>query len=377
MRKAFKYRLYPNRAQTEALSEILETHRRLYNAGLDERRAAWENERHSVRYTEQSARFKEERRSNEFYARLNFSSAQATLRRLNLAFEAFFRRVKAGENPGYPRFKGRSRFESICFPSYGDGCRMREDEQGRARLYLQNIGQIKVKLHRPWEGTIKTVTVKREVDKWYVILSCDLGEVTTPCHRGPAVGIDLGLKAFLVTSDGWKVDPPRFYLEAQTRLRRLQRRVARRKKGSGRWRKACRDVARLHGHIANQRRDFHHKTARTLVQQYGTIYVEDLNIKGIARTRLAKSTHDVGWGQFVNILSSKAEEAGAQVKRVDPAYTTQACSRCGAIPEVRLTLRDRMYSCDSCGFTADRDENAALNVLAVGLGCSLRSPSTA
>ncbi|GIV58573.1 MAG: hypothetical protein KatS3mg042_1486 [Rhodothermaceae bacterium] len=162
MRKAFKYRLYPNRAQAAVLSEMLETHRRLYNAALEERRTAWENERRSVRYGEQSARFKEERRSNPYYARLNFSSAQATLRRLNRAFEAFFRRIKAGETPGYPRFKGRSRFKSICFPSYGDGCKMREDEQGRLRLYLQNVGQIKVKLHRPWEGTIKTVTVKRE-----------------------------------------------------------------------------------------------------------------------------------------------------------------------------------------------------------------------
>jgi putative transposase len=376
VRKSYKYRLYPNRAQTEALTEQLETHRRLYNAALEERKTAWEEEQRSVRYGEQSTAFKQARRENEFYARINFSSAQATLRKLNLAFEAFFRRVKASETPGYPRFKGRSRFRSVCYPSYGDGCKVRQDSEGRTRLYMQNVGEVKVKLHRPWEGDIKTVTVRREADRWFVVLSCDLGYVKVEPSRNPPVGIDLGLKAFYVTSDGETLDPPHYYRKAQKRLRRLQRTVSRRTKGSARWRKACRDVARLHWHVANQRRDFHFKAANALVSRYGAVYAEDLNIKGIARTRLAKSMHDVGWGSFLSILEYKAESAGVRFERVDPLYTTQTCSRCGTIPEKKLTLRDRMYSCTSCGFTADRDENAALNVLAKGLGCSPQSTST-
>lgn len=380
MRRSYRYRLYPNREQAAALSEMLETHRRLYNVALEERKTAWEEQQRSVRYGEQSAAFKEARRENEFYARLNFSSAQATLRKLNLAFEAFFRRAKAGETPGYPRFKGRSRFKSICFPSYGDGCKMREDEQGRTRLYLQHIGEVKVKLHRPWEGQIKTVTLKREVDKWYLTLSCDLGDVEVPKHDGPPVGLDLGLKAFYVSSDGESVDPPQHYRKAQKRLRRLQRRVARRApvpgaKGSHRWRKACRDVAHLHWRIANKRRDFHHKTALDLVRRYGFIAVEDLNIRGIARTRLAKSTLDVAWGAFLNILESKAESAGVRVERVPPYNTTQTCSQCGGIPEQKLTLRDRLYSCSHCGHREDRDSNAAKNIL--GLGLSLQAPTPA
>lgn len=380
MRKAFKYRLYPTRGQSEALAEMLETHRRLYNAALEQRKATWEQEQRSVKYTEQSAAFKVERRTNTFYARLNFSSAQATLRRLDKAFQAFFRRVKAGETPGYPRFKGRRRFDTVEFPAYGDGCKMSAD--GR-RVYFQHVGYVKVKLHRPWQGKIKTVSFKREVDKWYVILSCDLGEVQVAPSENPAVGIDLGLKSFLVTSEGESVEPPRYYREAQAKLRRLQRRISRREKGSKRWRKACRDAAHLHHHVANQRRDFHHKTARMLVDRYGAIACEDLNIKGIARTRLAKSTHDAGWGGFLNILESKAEEAGVRVVRVAPQNTTQACSRCGALPSTPKTLKDRVHSCEHCGFEADRDLNAALNILAriepsganpaAGRGCP-RSP---
>lgn len=371
MRRSYKYRLYPNRVQAAALDEQRETHRRLYNAALEERKVAWEAEQRSVRYGEQSAAFKLARHENDFYSRLNFSSAQATLRKLNLAYEAFFRRVKAGEAAGYPRFKGRSRYKSICYPSYGDGCKMRPN----GRLYLQNVGEIKVKRHREWEGEIKTVTVIKQADRWFVVLSCDLGDVEVAPSTNPPVGIDLGLKAFYVTSEGESVAPPQHHRKGQKQLRRLQRRVSRRTKGSARWRKACRAVAHFHWRIANRRRDFHFKQAHDLVTRYGAVYAEDLNIRGIARTRLAKSTYDVAWGSFLSILEHKAECAGVRFGRVDPRYTTQTCSRCGALPLFKITLRDRTYSCGSCGFAADRDENAALNVLARGLGCSLQATS--
>ena len=237
------------------------------------------------------------------------------------------------------------------------------------RLYVQHVGHIKVKLHRPIEGRIKTVSVKRMCGKWYVVFSCDLGDAPEATGDGPAVGIDLGLKSFLITSDGASVEPPRYYRKAQKKLRRTQRSLSRKKKGSAQRNKARHRVAKLHEKTANQRRDFHHKQARKLVDAHGLIAHEALNVKGIARTRLAKSTHDAGWAQFVNILAGKAEEAGVRVVAVDPQNTTQACSSCGAMPEVKKTLSDRTHSC-SCGYVADRDVNAARNIL--GLGLSLR-----
>jgi len=361
MRRSFKYRLYPNRSQSEVLDTMLESHRRLYNLALRDRRDVYEAEKRSVSYGEQSARFKETRKVLPSFAALNFSSAQATLRRLDKAFKAFFRRVKSGDAPGYPRFKSEDRFRTVEFPSYGDGCRLKDN----GRLYLQHVGHVKVKLHRPVEGTIKTVSVKRSCGKWYVIFSCDLGDAPEATGDGPAVGIDLGLKSFLVTSDGKSVEPPRYYRESQKKLRKAQRSISRKTKGSNRRRKAQEKAARLHEKTANQRRDFHHKQARKLVDTHGLIVHEALNIKGIAQTRLAKSTHDAGWASFLNILSYKAEEAGTRVVAVNPRNTTQACSSCGAMPEVKKTLSDRTHVCP-CGYTDDRDVDAALNILSLG-----------
>lgn len=367
MRRSYKFRLFTNRSQELALDAMLEAHRRLYNLALRERRDVYEAEERSVSYGEQSGRFKESRKIQTSFAALNFSSAQATLRRLDKAFKAFFRRVKAKEAPGYPRFKPEDRFRTVEFPSYGDGCRLK----GNGRLYLQNIGHIKVKLHRPVEGTIKTVSVKQACGKWYVIFSCDLGDAPEPVQGRPEVGIDLGLKAFLLTSDGASVEPAHHYRKAQKKLRREQCGLARKRKGSTRRGKARHRVAKLHEKTANQRRDFHHKEARKLVDTHGLIAHEALNVKGIARSRLAKSTHDAGWAQFLNILGYKAESAGVRVVAVDPRNTTQVCSACGALPEVKKTLSDRVHSC-SCGYVADRDVNAAENILKLGLGRSLR-----
>ncbi len=364
MRKAFKYRLYPTPLQERALVAMLDTHRHLYNRALEERKLAYEAEKRTVKYAEQSARLKAERLTNPFLAVTNFSSCQATLRRLDKAFQAFFRRVKSGAVAGYPRFKGYNRFDSVEFPSHGDGCRF---DAVTRKVYFQHVGHIKVKLHRAVEGVIKTVSFKREADGWHVVLSCDLGPLIVAPSFNPAVGIDLGLKAFLVTDTGDAVQPPKFYRAAQAKLRRSQRAVARAVKGSKRRRKAVDRLRSVHQHVTNQRRDFHHKTAGALVSRYGLIACEDLNIIGIARSRLAKSTHDVAWGAFLNILESKAVEAGVQVVRVPPHNTTQACSRCGCLPAVPKTLKDRVHDCVHCGYRADRDQNAAQNILRLGL----------
>jgi putative transposase len=361
MFKAFKYKLYPTRQQEAAMLTMLETHRHLYNRALAERKNAWEQERRSVAFFDQTAQLKYERASNPYMAATNHASCLATLRRLDKAFQAFFRRLKAGETPGYPRFKSHNRFNTLEYPAYGNGCKLDGN-----RVYFQHIGRVRVKLHRPIQGTIKTLAFTRQADGWHVSFLCDLGEVQAAPHPGSMVGFDLGLKAFLVTSDGESIAPPKFYRKAEKVLRRAQRRVSRRKKGSKRWVKAVQILAKAHLHIANQRRDFHHKTARKLVTQYGTIVHEELNIEGIARSRLAKSTYDVGWGQFLTILHSKAAEAGCVVIPVPAQDTTQTCSACGKLPTVRKTLKNRVHTCEWCGYTADRDLNAALNIRRLG-----------
>lgn len=365
-RKAYKYRLYPTTEQGQAMADMLETHRHLYNRALAERKTAWEERQESVSYGQQSAHLKDERTTNAFLARTNFSSCQATLRRLDRAFQAFFRRVKAGDTPGYPRFKSQNRFDTVEFPSYGDGCKWDETQ---TRVYFQHIGLVKVKVHRSIEGTIKTISFKREADGWHVVVSCELPDAELAPSALPATGIDLGLKAFLVTADGQTIAPPRYYRKAQAALRRAQRSVARKQKGSNRHTKAVHRLAKHHLHVRNQRRNFHHQTAYHLTHQYGAIVHEALNIQGIARSRLAKSTHDVGWGQFLSILHSKAEGAGVRVIAVPPANTTQQCSACGALPETpqqRKRLSDRVHRCPSCGYMADRDLNAARNILRLG-----------
>jgi putative transposase len=360
MRKAFKYRLYPNRAQAEAMAAMLEAHRTLYNAALEHRRLAWQRGV-AISYHDQSAELKDIRREDDALAACNFSSCQATLRRLDRAFKAFFRRVKAGEKPGYPRFKGPGRFDTVEFPSHGDGCRF----HGK-RVYFQGVGTVKVKYHRPVQGTIKTVSFKREAGRWFVVASCDVGDAPPLATDRPEVGIDLGLTSFLVTSDGERVETPHFARRAQAKLRRAQRALSRCQRGSNRRRKVRERLARCHVKVVNQRRDFHHKVAKRLVDRYGTIYVEALNVAGLGRTRLARSVHDAGWAQFLAILAAKAEGAGVQVVAVDPHNTTQACSCCGCLPDVRLTLSDRVYRCASCGHVEDRDLNAAKNILRRG-----------
>jgi len=362
VRKAYKYRLYPTKAQAVAMSESVETHRILYNRALAERKAAYEGQQRTVHYSEQSSYLKEDRPANERLARTNFSSCQATLRRLDKAFVAFFRRIASGGKPGYPRFRGRGRYNTVEFPSYGDGCKLKE-----SRIYFQHIGAVKVKMHRPIEGAIKTVSFTESAGHWFVVFSCALPDVPIPPSANPAIGIDLGLKAFLTTSEGEQVAPPQFYRKAQAKLRRVQRHLSRCQKGSNRRQKAKMRVARLHQHVANQRRDWHHKTALSLVRRYGVIAHESLNVKGIARTRLAKSTHDAGWTQFTLILGHKAAEAGVAMIAVNPQNTTQACSNCSCLPAVPLTLKDRVYHCASCGHVADRDVNAATNIKTLGL----------
>lgn len=340
------------------MNSLLETHRRLYNNALAERKTTYETEQRTVTYGQQSAQLKTTRKSNPYLALANFSSCQRTLRRLDRAFQAFFRRLKTGEKPGYPRFRSYGRFDSVEF-TIDDGAKLTTE----GRVYFQNVGEVKLKLHRPVEGKIKTATFRRCADGWYVIFSCEADQPVAEPSTNPAIGIDLGLKSFLVTSDGEAVDPPQFYRNTQAKLRRSQRSLARKKKGGANRKKSVKNLARLHQHIACQRKDFHHKTAKSLVDRFGLIAHENLNVKGIAKSRLAKSTHDAGWSQFLLILAQKAECAAVRIVGVDPRHTTQTCSRCGGLPPEPIGLSVRTYNCSHCGFTLDRDHNAAINIL--------------
>lgn len=368
--RVFKYRLYPTKAQVDELDRQLRAMRWLYNSALEHRRWCWRQYGRSVGKFEQMLDLKFIRAEHEDVRRVNAQVAKAIIKRLDEAFAHYFRRIKSGEKPGYPRFKGRNRFNSMEYPAYGNGCKL----EGR-HLTLQNVGPIRVRLHQPLTGTIKTVEVKREANGWYACITCTV-EVETPAPSTlPPIGIDMGLASFLATSDGEIVANPRYMRKAKAALRRAQRKVARRKKGSNRRRKAVRELAKAHQHVANQRRDFQYKTAKRLWSRYGAIYVEDLNVRGMSRGMLSGSMADAAWGSFLAILTRKAAEAGGAVVKVNPRNTSQACSNCGALPLWPKSLKDRVHVC-ACGYTADRDVNAARNIL-LRASAALQSTSAA
>ena len=350
---AYKYRLYPTDVQKEFLHYQLREACDLYNAALEERRGAWKICRKSIYYCDQANQLKA-MRAEALINVANFSCCQDVLRRVDKAYKAFFRRVRHGEKPGFPRFRSRRRYDSITFPSYGDGCRL-----NAKLLRIQGAGEIKVKLHRAIKGRIKTVTIKREINKWFVVFSVER-EVDPLPKSNAEIGIDVGLNRFAALSDSTEVANPRFMEGESKRLKRAQRKLCRCKKGSNNRRKAAIIVAKIHRKIQNQRSDFQHNLSRSLVNNYGMIAVEDLNYKGLCRGRFARSVHDAGWSSFFQKLSYKAAEAGRELVKVDPRGTSQACL-CGA--SVPKTLADRRHRCHSCGLDAPRDVVSAQIIL--------------
>ena len=351
MQKAYRYKLYPTRRQAEALTAQLTEACTLYNACLQERRDAYRKAHTSLNYYDQANQLKAIRSAGHL-GLANFSACQDVVRRVDKTFKAFFGRVQRGEKAGYPRFKSRARFDSYTFPSYGDGCKVKD----HGKLYCQGVGELKVKWHRPLVGTIKTVTLKREAGRWYVCFSVACEPSPLP-ESHESVGLDVGLEAFATLSDGTRIENPRYFKTAQAKLRRAQRKVARRKRGGHRRRKAVQALQRAHAHVRNQRRDFHHQVARRLVTQFGYLFVEDLHIKGLASGMLAKAVHDVGWGMFLLILLAKAAEAVRVGRQVDARGTSQECP-CGA--PVPKRLGDRWHHCMACGLSVPRDHASAL-----------------
>jgi putative transposase len=317
------------------------------------------------------------------YGALHSHILQDVLARLDKTYQAFFRRVANGQQSGFPRFHGRNRYHSFTYKEYGNGARL-----DNGSLVLSKIGRIAVRWSRPFQGTIKTVTISKEADGWYVSFSCTDVPIEPLPRTGKETGIDVGLKVFFITADGDVAENPRHYRKAERALQKAQKRVSRRKKGSTRRAKAVQQCAKQQQHVRRQRSDFHHKTALALVRTYDVIYVEALHVANLSRrpapkqdenggyehngaSRKAgfnKSIQDAGWRHFLSILTYTAACAGKRVEAVNPADTTQNCSGCGE--KVPKDLSMRTHVCTNCGLVLDRDLNAAKNIS--WLGQSLR-----
>ncbi|MCX4614766.1 MULTISPECIES: RNA-guided endonuclease TnpB family protein [Streptomyces] len=391
MIRAYKFLMRPTQGQQGALAEMLRDHCSLYNGALQERRDAYRHaSKTTVRYGQQSAQLKDIRAFDpERQGRWSFSSQQATLRRLDKAFAAFFRRVKAGDKPGYPRFRSGKRFDTVDFPKDGDGCRWDSTPHDPVtRVRLHGVGHVKVHQHRPVAGKVKTISVKREGRRWYVILTADQAQPEPLPATGSVVGVDMGIANFLADSNGEFVPNPRHGAKASAKLEAAQQALSRCKRGSKRRRKAVDTVARLHRKVRRQRLDHAHKTALDLVREHDFVAHEDLKIRNMnrapapkpdpdqpgsflpngasAKAGLNRSISDAGWGVFLAILAAKAEGAGRQVMAVDPRNTSRTCPECRHVSAENRPTQEKFH-CVSCDHTAHADTVGAINVLRAGL----------
>lgn len=360
MIKTFKYRIYPNKKQRAVIDHTLDLCRTLYNCGLEQRIKAYRQQRRSLNYYAQANELRELKGFHPEYRDIHSQVLQDVLRRVDRSFKNFFRRVKIGDKPGFPRYQGANRYHSLTYPQPGDNMIPTANT-----LYLPKMGKVKIKLHRPMQGRIKTLAISRINGKcYYACFAVEVDTVILPV-AGKQVGIDVGVSSFVATSDGLLIEAPRTYRKTEKKLKTQQREVSRRKRGSNRRRKSIQRLVKTHEKIANQRKDIAHKTSRHLVNNYDLIAHEDLKIQNMVKNHhLAKSIQDSGWGMFFDILTYKAEEAGRKIIKVPPYNTSQICSGCGSL--VKKSLAVRTHKCD-CGLTLDRDINAARNILAIAL----------
>jgi len=344
MIRSYRFRLKPTRVQHNRLREALEHCRELYNAALAERIECYRKTGRGRSFMDQ-CRALTELRTDPVFANYPAVMQRGTLRQVDHAYKAFFRRG------GFPRFKGREWFKSLSWPQ-ADGFRF------DGRFHAKGIGSIRVHQHRQLPSKPVSCRIKREGRHWYLSLVCEVEGAAN--DNAEAIGLDLGLSSFAALSDGTLIPNPRHARKAQKELRRRQRALSRCKRGSKRRSKARQQVAATHAKIRRSRRTFHFQVASDLTRKFGLIAVEDLNIKGLARSRLARDVNDAAWGGFLQILTDKAESAGCQVVKVDPRGTSQTCPSCGLVEPKKLS--ERVHSCP-CGFKADRDVAAAQVIL--------------
>ena len=360
LKKTFRYRLYPTSKQKKALQASLDACRWAYNQTIEIRNKMWEEEKKSLSLYDTSNFLVQWKKDKPSLMDAFSQCLQNAQLRVDLAFKAFFRRVKAGEKPGYPRFRGFDRYDSFTFPQSGFGF------VGN-RLRLSKIGSVKIRKHRNIEGTIKTLTIRRTpTGKWHASFSCEVEPKPLPIID-KVVGIDVGLQSFATFSTGEKIENPRFFKTDEKKLAKAQRKLSKAENGTPKRKKAKKVVARIYEIISNKRQDFAHKLSLNLVRRFQVIAFEKLNIKDMRESGfkgIRKSIGDVAWGQFIQFTTYKAVCAGRTVVYVNPSNTSKTCSRCGQLVEKKLS--DRVHTC-SCGLVLDRDQNASLNILRLGM----------
>jgi putative transposase len=363
MRKIFKYRLYPTKSQRYKLNKILDFTRFVYNETLTLRKNTWETENKSLSLYETSNKLIEWKKEKPELKDVQSQVLQNAQLRVDLAFKAFFRRLKNKENPGYPRFKGKGRYSSITYPQ--SGFRIHPDQT----VYLSKVGRVPIVFHRQIYGVIKTCTIKRTpTNKWYLFFSCEVEKPEPLPKTGKIIGIDLGLITYIQCSDKTKIDKPRFFKKEQKSLAKAQRKFSKflEKTWSKETQKAKLVVARVHERIKNKREDFCHKTSSHLIQKYDLIIHEALDVKNmLEQKKWSKSISDASWGTLIDFLTYKAESAGKTIRSIDPRGTSQRCSQCGQI--VKKDIRQRMHDCPCCGFKTSRDHNSSLEILRLGM----------
>ena len=346
MIKTYRYRLYPTFKQARIL---LAWRKGVYSATSE-----------SVSWVTQADALPDLKQESASFASLHSDVLQDVLRRLDKAYQAFFRRVKAGEKLGFPRFKGKRRYRSMTF-SHLSKQLIRNIRKRMARIVVPKLGHVKIQYHRPLpHGKIKNLTIQRKASGWYANIAVQVPD-TPEVEVQTTIGIDVGLESFLTTSDGEKVHNHRYFRTSERKLSKAQRVLSRREKGSTRYQTQREHVVKIHQHIANQRRDFHYKTAHRLFVLCDEVAIEDLKISNMVQNHyLSKSISDAGWGNFQLTLQNKAVNAGKQLTKVDPKYTSQKCSGCGL--SVKKSLNTRIHDCPDCGLILDRDHNAAINI---------------
>ena len=376
VRISYQYKIKPTKEQAEKIDKTLEMLRYQYNYLLAQRFNWYEQNRSPIdrcsifvchlpelkdkpNYYSQKASLTQLKKDRPWYRDIHSQVLQEVPKKVELAFDRWLKGDVNGKKSGRPRFKGAGQYKTFTFPQF-----KRHHFDGN-KITLSKIGDIKVIVHRqiPDGFNIKTVSVTKKADGYYVTLSLDDKTVPTikpDFNANNIVGIDIGLGDFIVTSDDERIAAPKFLRKAERKLKSAQRRVSRRKKESNRRKKAIKKLAIQHKKVSDTRKDFHFKTANNLLKKYDVIAAEKLNIKGLARTRLAKSIYDAGWGQFITILSNKAENAGLKVIAVNPNGTSQECSNCGN--KAKKPLSQRMHNCPVCHASLCRDLNAAINI---------------
>ena len=377
----YKFRIYPTDLQVATLNSTLDLCRELYNAMLQQRIYAYRSGKR-VNYNSQQDEIPEVKNAFPEYRSIHSQVLQDVARRLDKAYGNFFRRTEEKNNgknikAGFPRFKSKERYSSITYPQSG----FRIMDNGH--VWLSKLGEVRMFMHRPIIGEIKTLSVKRDnVGDWFITVTADqYGDGGTERQEGGdleehhanspefmnPIGIDLGLKALITTSDGEQIEPPHFLIKSEKKLKKAQRDLSRKMKGSGKRKKAKKRVAIIHRKIARQRDDFAHKISRQLINEHDLIALEDLNIAGMVKNHhMSKSIVDASWNSIIQYTTYKAESAGAVVVLVDPMHTSQKCSKCGNIKD-DMKLSDRIYHCGVCGLAMDRDLNAAINIRNMGL----------